>query len=190
MAFESIVTASLAGGRLQADLLVFMDFLDATKRFWTGWGLLEVGGYTWQGMSGLVGIDGLQQASGTVAAETTFTLSGVDADIVAAAVDAAHRAVNRRVQVLLQAFDVSGNHQPIGDPFVIWSGTMDQPRFVADSGMRQVAITAYNLMTRRNSPPHGLYTDRDQQARHPGDLGMAHIPKLAQKTIRWPDYSE
>lgn len=188
MAFDAIVQAALAGRSLQADFLVHMDFRDTPKRFWTGWGELDAAGYRWQGMGGLVAIDGLEQATGTVATETTFTLSGLDADVVSAAVGAADRAVGRRVQVFMQMFDVSGNHQPLAEPFAVWTGTMGEPRFTADSGTRQVAISALSLMSRRNSPPHGYYTDRDQQARYPGDKGLSLIPTLNQKQIRWPNY--
>lgn len=186
MAFTEAIALALKGAALQADLLVHMDFRDSPIRFWTGWGMLEAAGHTWKGLGQLVSIEGLQQATGTVAPETTFTLSGVDPDIVALTAAASDRAVGRRVRVWMQIFSVDGGDTPVDEPFVIWTGTMDRPRFTAEgSGLRQVSITANNLMTRRNSPPHGMYTDRDQQARYPGDKGLERIPELVSKQVRW-----
>ncbi len=192
MEFSATISAALEQRAISADLLVHMDFRDAPRRWWTGWGNLEAGGHTWQGLGQLVSIEGLQSAIGTVAPETTFTLSGVDAEIVSIAVDNADRVSNRRARVLAQFFEVQpslAGSEVMGrldEPFVLWSGRMEKLRFVGDSALHQVSLSAESLWTRRDRPPHGLYTDRDQRARSPDDRGLEFVARLADKTVTWP----
>lgn len=196
MAFSETVAAYLAGRSISASFLVFMDFRDAPRRWWTGTGLLVAGGVEWLGMGQLISIDGLQSSIGMSAPETTFTLSGVDADIIAQAKAGSERVKDRRVRVYIQFFHVGqgvdadapiwGN---LDAPTVVWSGKMDTIRFAADGpASRSITVTAESLWTNRNRPPYGLYTDRDQNARYPGDRGLEQVASLVSKTIRWPTY--
>lgn len=171
---------------LAASFLVFMDFVDTPRRFWLGFGDLVTGGHTWQGMGGLITIDGLEEDRGTAANAMTFTLSGVDPVHVTLAQQASTRVKGRRVYVYLQFFDVD-TQQPVGDPEVVKVATMDQMRYAAEGlGSRTITVTAEGLMAGRNQSPAALYTDRDQNLRFPGDRGLEQVPDLVSKTIRWP----
>lgn len=190
MNFEPIIEAGLAGRKLDAALLVFMDILEAPKRWWTGFGNLDAMGYRWQGTGALIGIDGLQTGSGTVAPQTTFTLSGVDSEIVSMAVQGSSRVKDRLVRVWLQYFDVSGASQVygnLGEPITIWTGRMDTLKLTASATSRQVTLSAESLWANRNRPPYGYYSDRDQNARFPGDRGLEQVASLVRKSIKWPE---
>jgi hypothetical protein len=51
-----------------------------------------------------------------------------------------------------------------------------------------VSLTAENMFYGRSRPPYGRNTDRDQQARSPGDKFFGFVSSLVQKTITYPDY--
>lgn len=193
--FTEVVAAYLAGREVSAAYLVRFDFRDVTKRVWLGFGDLRAGGATWQGTGDLISIDGLEQPAGTSASTTTFTLSGIDEDIVRAAVSASDQIKGRIVRVYLQFFETTesakrdGNIQVgalVGGPAVVYTGWMDVPTYDADGvGARSITLTAEGLMADRNRPPFGLYTDGNQKARHPGDRGLEHIAGLESYTVRW-----
>lgn len=191
--FPDTIAAKLAGRTVAASLLCHMDFRITPRRWWMGFGDLEAGGETWQGMGELIQIDGLEQPIGTIAPKTTFTLSGVDSTIVTLARNASDRVKDRRCTVYVQFFDVTPDDaavQPwakLDDPFSIWSGVMDQMTYSAQGpSVRTVTLTAESLWTNRRRPAYGLYTDRDQNARFPGDRGLEQVSNLVSKTIRWP----
>lgn len=194
MQFSATVDAYLEGRSVACSLLVRMEFLNADRRWWMGFGdLITNDGNTWQGVGDLINVDGLDEDRGTAANSMTFTLSGVDAEIVSLARNASDSVKGRRVSVYLQFFDITPNDAgvepwtPLDNPDAIKVGTMEQMRYVADGpSLRQVIVTAEGLWTGRNRPPFALYTDRDQNARFAGDRGLEQVGNLVSKTIRWP----
>jgi hypothetical protein len=172
-----------------------MDFRDTPRRWWPGFGDLVAGGFTWQGTGEFLSLSGLDQPFGTVAPKVTFQLSGIDPTLVTLARQAADRVKDRRVTVFIQFFDVSPDNagvQPwatLDAPYVVWSGIMDQMTYVAEGpSQRAISLTAESLWTKRRRPAYGLYTDRDQNARFPGDRGLEQVVDLVTKTIRWPSF--
>ena len=194
MQFSETVDAYLAGRKVACSLLAFMDFVDAPRRWWMGFGTLKTNDdHEWQGLGELITIDGLEEDFGTAANAMTFTLSGVDPEIVTLARNASDRVKGRKVTVYLQFFDITPNDAgvqpwtPLDQPDAIKVGTMDQMRYIADGPTsRTISVTAEGLWTGRNRPAFGLYTDRDQNARFAGDRGLEQVSNLVSKTIRWP----
>ena len=191
--FPSTIAAELAGRTVAASLLCFMDFKDAPRRWWTGFGSLEAGGYTWQGLGELIQIDGLDQPLGTIAPKATFTLSGIDPTIVTLARNASDRVKGRRATVYIQIFDVTPDDAgvepwtPLEAPYAISSWIMDQMTYSGQGpSQRTITLTAESLWTNRRRPAHGFLTDRDQNKRFPGDRGLEQVVDLVSKSIRWP----
>lgn len=185
------VSAALDRRTVSAELLIHMDFRDTPRRWWTGRGWLDTAGHLWQGMGTLITIDGIETAPGGVASQATFTLSGVTPDVVALARSASDRVHGRDVTVSVQFFrtDAPDMCEPLDAPVAVWAGEMDQMVYTASGDVsRIVTLTAESLWSDRNRPPFGLWTDRDQQARFPGDRGWRHAAALVNKTIRWPTF--
>lgn len=191
--FPEVLAREAAKKSLDATLLVFMDFRDTPRRWWMGFGPMAAGGHSWVGMGRLIQIEGLETAVGMTAPATTFTLSGVDPEIVALVRGSSERVKGRRVRVFLQFFAPPETGlqawTPLDQPISIWSGIMDQLRYSGEGPTsRTVTLTAESLWTNRNRPAYGRLTDGDQRARHPGDRGLEEIAGLATKTIRdWVD---
>lgn len=190
--FPQTIEAKLAGREVAASLLCFMDFKETPRRWWMGFGDLLAGGQTWQGTGEMIQIEGLEQALGTNAPRTTFTLSGVDSTIITLARQSSARVKDRACQVYIQFFEIApgGDEMPwapLDQPYAIWSGIMDQMSYGAEGpSQRRVILTAESIWTGRRRPAYGFLTDRDQNARFSGDRGLEQVVNLVQKTIRWP----
>ena len=191
--FSNTIAAKLAGRTVGASLLTHMDFRETPRRWWMGFGTLRAGGHDWLGIGNFISIDGLAQPMGTQAPKTTFTLSGVDTTIIQMARQASDRVKGRRCTVYVQFFDITpddaGNPPwtPLDAPYAISSLTMDQMTYKAEGPTdRTVTLTAESLWVNRKRPPYGLLTDRDQNARFPGDRGMEQLADLVNKVARWP----
>ncbi len=184
--FPNTIEAKLSGREVSAALLTYAEFRETPRRWWNGFGTVRLGGHDWTGIGEWVAIDGLEQPIGTVAPKTTFTLSGVDATIVQMARQASDRVKDRRITVYVNFWDVT-DMVPLDQPYAIWSGKMDQMTYTAHGeGLRSVQLTAESVWVNRRRPPYGFFTDRDQNARFPGDRGLEQVVDLVQKTIRWP----
>jgi hypothetical protein len=195
--FPETIAAHLAGRKVQAALLGQFDFASETMRLWNGGGILEANDDTkWQGLGQWGSVTGLEQAINGQAPEATFTLSGIDADILLLTRDEFEEEVRgRMVRVLLQFFgtdDVNDpdNQRPLDNPFPIWAGLMLKPTFTLDqeTGERSVAVAAESIFSQRGRPRFAMYTDADQQKRFPGDRGFEFVASLINKETTWPDF--
>lgn len=192
--FGDVINAYVEGRKVNMRPLALFDFRDAPAAFWGGEYPLTSGGRTWIGLGAIAAIDGLDQAATLDSSMMTFTLSGVEKatsgqsliDMVKS-VDRA-QYVNRLATVFLQFFDE--DWQPLNDPYAIKAGIMTNMPVsrsrTKDGFLRTISLTANNIFYGRGVAPASRYTDRDQQKRHPGDLGLQFIPTLQNKQIPVP----
>lgn len=185
--FTAPQVSALAQQVVRVATLVDFDFVGANERLWNGFGDLDTGGFTWKGIASFGAIDGLEEVRGAISQQVTFTLSGVDEDILALAIGDTADVEGRTVTVYLQLFD--DDWQVEGDPIPIWWGIMQPPRITANASMRAISVPAENLFYGRARPRAGRYTDRDQQKRFPGDRFFDRVGALVSKPILWPDYN-
>ena len=194
--FPETIARALAGGRVECANLARFDFASETMRLWLGHGVLDTNdGAKWKGVGLFGGMSGLEQAVNGQAPEGTFTLSGIDADIMRLARDEFEAEVRGRiVRVFIQFFGVEDendrdNQRPLDYPYPVWAGRMLKPTFAFDAeGERSVTIAAESLFSLRSRPRHAMYTDRDQQHRFPGDKGFEFVGSLVNKVLTWPDW--
>lgn len=192
--FGSTINAYLAGRSVKMRPLALFDFRDGEMALWGGEYPLVSGGKTWQGLGSIASIDGLDQAATLESSAMTFTLSGVEVpdagtsfSDIAKSSDRANYA-RRMVTVYLQFFD--DDWQPLDDPYALKAGIMTNmlmSRSRMQNGyLRTISLQANNIFYGRGVAPASFYTDRDQQSRFPGDLGMQFIPGLQSKQIPVP----
>lgn len=195
--FPETIAADLAGSRVDMELLVLFDFVTEPVRVWmNGSGQLRTNdGYLWDGLGRIGSIAGVEQAVNGQAPEVTFTLSGVDAQLVRLARDEFDaECKGRLITVLMQFFgtddpDDPDNQRPLDLPYPIASARALTPEFTyGERDERSIMIRCESLFSLRSRPRAALYTDADQQRRFPGDLGFAFVASLKNKVITWPDY--
>ncbi|MBU2359707.1 MAG: hypothetical protein KKB02_12370 [Alphaproteobacteria bacterium] len=183
----AIPDEKLRNARIAADYLIFMDFLDAPRLVWTGWGTLITGGNTWQGIGDLISVSEIPASTSATAESVTLTLQGATSDMQELARAARTRVSDRTIIIYQQFFDVTPDDagvqpwSPLMPAFAVYTGKMDRMAFSAERDgdatyQRTIELTTYNLFTNRNAAPNGLWTDSDQQRRSPGDLGCSRMP--------------
>jgi hypothetical protein len=183
--FPDAISNVLAGREVRLDLLVMFDFTSGAMRLWQGFGTLHTNdGNDWEGIGRLGQISDLESAIGGTAPQARFVLSGVDPTILANALDQQAEIYGRDCNVYMQFFDE--NFNCLDNPYVIWAGLMDTIRITESVGECQVEMTAETIFARRNKPPLGGLSDREQQRFFPGDNALAGIPALMSKTSIWP----
>lgn len=187
----------LRDGRIAQAVLVFMDFKDAPKRWWTGFGPLEVGGHTWEGLGDLVGVSEIESSYSLSAREVTFTIAATP-EMLGHALNAKNQVRDREVTVYLQLFAnaqlasftpgggeiMSGD--PVGSPMSLFTGTMQRMPYEGQgTTKRRITLEAWGIWMRRNAAPRGRWTDSDQKARYPGDRGLERLPLYVNYETGW-----
>lgn len=160
-----------------------MDFLDAPKRWWSGFGDLDLAGQRWQGLGDLITISPISSSYQVSAEQVTFDVAATP-EMLALALNAKTRVRDRTVTVYLQLFawaDEAGEYgQPVASPMALYSGTMQRMPWTANGPtQRTIRIEAEGNFFRRNMAPRGRWTDADQKARYPGDRGLERLPLYA-----------
>ncbi len=185
MSFLGADAAAVTGPVARLALLAWFDFVGDPRFYWTGFGPLRTSdGQLWEGTSGVTGISGLAMPLGTASQQVSFSLSGVDPRIMALAQQQSDRVKGQDCAVFVQLFNEDWSLR--GPRRHAWSGALDVMTYKAGDGVYTVELTAENIWAGRRKPAHGYYTDADQQARYPGDLGCQFVASLPGKTINWP----
>lgn len=193
--FTETIALSLAGARVEAAWLVLFDFTSEPIRLWGGNGLLRTSdGNRWNGIGSLAAVSGIEQAINGQAPQASFTLSGIDAQVMRLARDEFIAEVKgRKVTAYLQFFGADDpadpdNQRPLDAPYPVWCGRALTPEFAFQDTERAVTIKCESLFSLRSRPQFAMYTDADQQRRFPGDLGFEFVGTLVNKSVTWPDY--
>lgn len=187
----------LRSGQIAQAVLVHMDFQGAPKRWWTGFGDLEVAGQTWQGLGDLISISPISSTYQVSAEQVTFEVAATP-EMLGLALAAKTRVRERAVTIYLQlfanarmaAFTAGGGElmtgDPIGSPMALYSGLMMRmPWSARGSTERRIRLECEGLFFRRNAPPRGRWTDSDQKARYIGDRGFERLPLYVQYETGW-----
>jgi hypothetical protein len=187
--FPETIQQVLKGRTVRHANLITLDFVSAPMHLWTGNGMLYHAGETWAGTGQLGYISGLQQAADGSAPEAQFTLSGLDAAVLAIAQDDFEaEARDQLVTVFIQFFGPDDD-VPLDAPYPLWTGKMQRASIAFDAdGKREVKVDAESLFGLRSRPTFAMYTDRDQDRRFAGDRGFEFVAGLTNKVVTWPDF--
>ena len=195
--FPYTIKAELAGTRVSMTFLVLFDFVTQPVRVWIGGEgkLVANDGTVWDGLGRIGALTGVEQAVNGEAPEMTFTLSGVDPQMISLARDEFDtECKGRLVYVLVQFFGVDDpddpdNQRPLDAPYPVAAARALTPEFTfAEDDARSITIRCESLFSLRSRPRFAMYTDADQQQRFPGDLGFSFVSSLMNKVVTWPDY--
>lgn len=189
--------AALSATAVRCDFLVTFDFAGGPYWAWNGnTELPALDGNTYKPMYGFGTIDGLGVTGpGTTSESVTLSLDGLPdmpLDYLAKVLADTAEVEQRMVSIALQLFDEEW--QPVGYPIVLFRGFMQPPKvsrstMEGDKGATQsIALVAENIFFGRARAPNGRNTDRDQQARYPGDKFFGFVSSLVFKKITYPDY--
>ncbi|TPI39315.1 hypothetical protein FJW07_14145 [Mesorhizobium sp. B3-1-9] len=187
--------ALLTAGRVYVSILVKFDFASGAEYAWNGNTKLTVNGNTYLPMHGTAQIEGLGLSGSGASDSVTVTVDGLPDQalgFLAKALEDTPLIDQQLMTVYLQLFD--SEWQTVGNPIPIFWGFMQPPKvgrteMQDDQGaIQSIAIVAENAFFNRSRPPYGRYTDRDQQARSPGDKFFGFVSSILMKTVTYPDY--
>lgn len=185
----------LSATTVRCDFVVRFDFVSGAVFAWNGHSPLSVGGNTYKPMHGLGQIEGLEFTTGEQSQAVTLSVNGLpdqSLDFLAAALAESPEVEQQLVTISLQLF--GSDWQPVGTPIPVFYGYMQPlkisraPMQGTDGARQGIQIVAENIFYNRALPPYGRNTDRDQQARSPGDKFFGFVASLVNKTIRYPDF--
>lgn len=192
MVFPEAVAAQLAGHTVRRATLVWFEFASGPIGLHNGFGKLQTkDGREWFGLGGIGSVEGLEQAINGVSPELRLTVSGVDDAFMSRAKGEAADYFRRPVMVFSQFY--RPDWSLLDSPFAIaWAQmySLVYSREPLDDGgwTRSVAITAETPFSGRRRPRNAFLTDRDQQARHPGDRFAERTPGIESKTVKFPRF--
>ena len=176
---------------------------DPVVRLWLGVGDIEPGvnaydltGAEYKGFGAITNVPAFKQLINGKAARVDFTLSGVSGDILEIASGGdAKQVKGKRTSVgfalmgedwaLLGAVKWCANY--VADYLSIQQAVTDDPM---QPIVRTVSLSCGSQLTGRRRPVYGYFSDRDQQARFPGDRFCERTPNYANGFNKtWPTFT-
>lgn len=166
--------------------LARLDLVEGEVRLWDGFGPAVFGGETWDGAGGFGSVGEIPVGINDTAVSVTMQVSGVEPDFIALAINS--ESVKGRTATFYAQF-LDESLQALGDPFPLPEFVMDVPSY-SGSGptQRTMTVPAESIWTGRNGARFAFFSDRDQQARFPGDRGLVFMSGLKNKKVIWPDF--
>jgi hypothetical protein len=152
-----------------------------TTYIWTGYEDISWDGQTWQGVGNLMGIPSVSETKEVQANGAAFSLSGVPSALISLILTDARQG--NEVSLWVAAIDSSGSI--VADPYKLFSGLMDVPGIQEGGDTSIISLQAENRLIELERPKEIRYTDRFQQDRFSGDLGLQYVASLQNKAINW-----
>lgn len=138
-------------------------------------------GSVYTGAGDLGSISDVSASDTLQAAQVRFSLSGIAANLLSAARSEQYQG--RRISLWIGFLDVD-TWALIADPVLIWKGIIDQMQ-ITFGETATITLIADNLIALWERPRIRRYSNADQQAAYPGDLGFEFIEQAAEKEIVW-----
>lgn len=171
---------AIAQAQLTALMFVELDFASGYLRLTTAGHDVSWNGYTWTGVGLLGGVEPISEDTALQANGIRLTLSGVDSAIIAIALQEAYQG--RQARIWLAFVNDSG--AIVADPLLVFVGRMDTMQ-VQDGDTATIILNLENELAAWDRPRVRRFTDADQQAEYPGDLGLQFVTEAAQRTVSW-----
>ena len=176
--YASAVAAS--SPTLYVAVLVELDFTPDPIRIWSGVGDFQWDNATFTGAGSLLGVGSAEETTETRAVEMTLSLSGIPAEMIDHAMRADYRG--RLGKVWLAILTEAGGL--LGAPIPVFSGRMDVMSW-SEGTACTISLTVESRLADLDRARVRRYTDRDQQAEFPGDLGFQFVDSLQEARILW-----
>lgn len=161
-------------------LLIELEFDTEPMRLWSGLGALAWGNRSFVGAGTLLSIGEVEEAAEVRAAATALTLSGIPGEVIDAANEVDWQGRPARIWLALLA----DNHALLGKPIPMLAGRMDTLSW-SEGETATVTLAVESRLADLERPRIRRYTDSDQQAEYPGDLGFQYVASLVEKETTW-----
>jgi len=165
----------------QPAFFVQIQLSTGTVYLWTGIGPISWNSQTWSGDGSLLSVGNQIEDAATVEARgMAITISGLNPTLLASMLG----DVQLGLPIIVWLADMSGG-APTDSPLILWGGAVDQPTVDVSGSTSALTINCENLLVSMNVPADRRYTQQDQQALYPGDLGCNFVTSCQEITIFW-----
>ncbi|MBL3601305.1 MAG: hypothetical protein JMN25_15810 [gamma proteobacterium endosymbiont of Lamellibrachia anaximandri] len=172
--------AQLATRHIPLLAFVEMEFGSGVLRLHSGAGNIVWNGQTWVGAGALGEISAIQESDELQSMDLQLALSGISPALMATAMSEEYH--NRPARLWLAILD--SHYQIQGDPIGPFVGTMDtMDGELGEEG--KIVVTVKNRLADWERPRARRYTNEDQQAEFPGDLGMEFVSQMVEIELIW-----
>jgi hypothetical protein len=173
-------TAAIAAGHVNIFPLVELQFASGTDYLSGLDHDVAYGGNTYLAAGGCIGIDRIAETA-TQTEGLRISISGSPAANVALVL--AEKVQGRLAVVRLAVIDAAGALQ-VDDN--VWTGLMDTLALQDSPDACTAVITAEHMLAVWDRPRVLRFTDAQQQASYPGDLGFQYVEEMAEASVVWP----
>jgi hypothetical protein len=178
MATRDLTAPTIAQANAQSSwLLIFveLDFSSGPVRATNAGYPVDWNAQTWLGLAELGTVEAIDESLSIEAKALKFTVQGVDNSKVAIALGEKYQGRAARMWVGF----VEAGVGIVADPALAFAGRIDQMIVQRGDKEAAVSVTAESRFAAWNRAKLRRYSDADQQAAHPGDLGLQYIAELA-----------
>lgn len=163
--------------------LVFaeLDFSDGFVRAHSGLGTLTWGGHDWLGVGEMGSVGEVEEGVDVAARGLTLALNGIPSTVLPKALEANYRG--RAARLYIGFLGDSG--ALVADPYQVFGGRMDTMQIEDAGETGSITVQCENRLIDFKRCRVSRYTNEEQIARYPGDLGLSFIAGIADKTLRW-----
>jgi hypothetical protein len=161
--------------------LVSMQFSSGTIYVWSGIGSVTWNGQTWLGIGNLGGISSIPSTELIQAQSIALTLNGIPSALLADAISGCNQTY--AVNVYFGFLNPYG--AIIGDPVLVFSGSMDVPTVTISGETASISITCENPLISLNLASNRTFTNDDQFIDYPTDMGFTFVPAIQDWNGNW-----
>lgn len=184
---------ALAGENVSGALMCEMQFASGTLYLTNSLTSFTVGGVQYRGLGDLVSVAAVKQGPRNLTPVMRYGLGlpkevmaddeGASLGNVAAVMSDPAEYAERLAILSLQVFR---DGAPYGSPVVMHTGRLSRPRIEVQPGQPlRFSILAESVLVRKRLAPAGKLTDKDQQSRHAGDLGLGFVINATSEPVDW-----
>jgi len=166
---------------LRPAIFVKLFYDSATVYVWSGYGSKDWNGDTYAGLGHLASIGKIEETQVVRANGVNLFLNGFDSSLISLALQEDYQG--RACEIYYAVLDSSG--APISDPYLIFSGNMDQKEIEDNVETANLILSVENELIDLFKPRLSHYTPEDQKSRYPGDKGFDFIPFMQDADIIW-----
>lgn len=173
------MTTALAGTNLAPLMFAALYFDSGTVRVTNLAFDISWGGYTWTGAGQVGSIDAIVESEATQSGGIAFTLSGIPAPMISAALSEQYQG--RTANVWLGF--ISGG-AIVADPVLIFPGTMDNMQVVLGESA-SIRVNAENRLADFERARVRRWNNDDHQAYYPASKGFEYVEQMVEKSLYW-----
>lgn len=183
--YSDTIAAALQQRAIGHVLLGRFGFPDGERLLHNGSGVLRLDGEDWHGLGAWGGVSPIATGIGDAATQVSFTLSGVDEQIISLAAQGSDAVRGGEVTLYERFFDAE-TRAPLDTTQFLGMWFMDRIEIALEERARSVTLICEGYFTSRSKPPAGMLSHIDQQHLFPGDKGLEFQAKTVNKSIAWP----